>query len=168
MTNEIIIALASILIGFCLGRLGDWLNIRRMARKERLDNLINPIVSFHKRVHKACALDFSDIAREDQEQFINILVYNSIYSDKFLNENIYEFISEFGVEDLQDDERRVKLNHIYNSILEYVYVEWLRLTRNLYWPWYSRIINYLKNISMKKVLKKYNKQNEDALYWINN
>ena len=167
---KIIIAVASVILGFFFARFSDWLTVRRNAKKERLDRLFNPITAIYWKAHRGLPLDFSDLDKNTREEFLRILADNTVYADKYLNEIMFELFTCIGTDDLddclEDAARRQQINQIYNSIIHYAYIEWVSLTNSMYWPFYSRVYRYIRYRWFKRSLSEKNQRNGSAVYWV--
>lgn len=88
---EFAIAFAGLAIGFAIGRIEVFMNLRYETYKQRITEFYLPIYTLHIKTTKGMAYDFSHFPDETMKEMASIIIEKQWYSDKSLRDPIYEF-----------------------------------------------------------------------------
>lgn len=112
-------------IGFLFSLLGSFLiykyQDKRNRRKDCYSNFYLSFCLLYNKIHQGRAFDFYDLTHEQQEKILDLLIENSRYADKALNDKIYILqCSRHNNFDNDDKSNIQSANQAYREIVEII------------------------------------------------
>lgn len=136
--QEWAVALVGVFIGFFVGRVDNYLNVRFDAYRAKVEKFYQPLYVLHIKATRGCAFDFFDLPEDSKIAICQHVIEKSMFADKDLQDYLSEFMwyatdAEKGIISQADI---LHLNNCYRIILDRAFDERAEALTRLLEPTY--------------------------------